>query len=72
MTCCIVGLLILLVVGRLRRAVGGPVDEPVLFAPVARRAAPGQTLPEPLTRQVLPSRVSPRVVSISAAKYTAP
>ena len=49
MTCCIVGLLILSVVGRLRRAVGGPVDEPVLFAPVARRAAPGQTLPEPLT-----------------------
>jgi len=47
-TCCIVGLLILSVVGRLRRAVGGPVDEPVLFAPVARRAAPGQMLPEPV------------------------
>ena len=26
------------------------------------------TLPEPETRQVLPSRVSPRVASISAAK----
>lgn len=48
MTCCIVGLLILSVVGRLRRAVGAPVEEPVLFAPVARRAAPGQTVPEPM------------------------
>jgi len=48
MTCCIVGLLILSVVGRLRRAVGGPVEAPVLFAPVARRAAPGQTVPEPV------------------------
>ena len=49
MTCCIVGLLILSVVGRLRRAVGRPVAEPVLFAPVARRPAPGQTLSQPPT-----------------------
>ena len=49
MTCCIVGLLILSVVARVRRAIGRPVVESVLFAPVARRAAPGQTLPEPST-----------------------
>ena len=48
MTCCIVGLLILSMVARVRRAVGRPVEDPVVFAPVARRAAPGQTLPEPL------------------------
>lgn len=48
MTCCIVGLLILSLVSRVRRVLGGRVDAPVLFAPVARRAAPGQTLPEPV------------------------
>ena len=48
MTCCIVGLLILSVVNRIRRAVGGRVDEPALFAPVARRPAPGETLPQPV------------------------
>lgn len=47
MTCCIVGLLILSVVGRIRRAVGRPAADPVLFAPVAYRPAPGQALPEP-------------------------
>lgn len=47
MTCCIVGLLILSVVGRIRRAVGG-AETPILFAPVARRPAPGQTLPPPV------------------------
>lgn len=45
MTCCIVGLFILAVVGRVRRAVGlAPDEEQSLFAPVAQRAAPGQTL----------------------------
>lgn len=48
MTCCIVGLLILAMVGRIRRAVGLRAAEPELFAPVARRAAPGQTVPEPV------------------------
>lgn len=47
MTCCILGLFVLAVVSRIRRAFGGRVEEPVLFAPVARRAAPGQTAPEP-------------------------
>ena len=43
MTCCILGLLILTAVGRVRRAVGvGRKDAPVLFAPVAFRPAPGQ------------------------------
>lgn len=53
MTCCIVGLLILSLVSRVRRVLGGRVDEPVLFAPVARRAAPGQTLPEPVYAEAL-------------------
>lgn len=42
MTCCIVGLLLLTVVGRLRRIFGGRAGEPALFAPVARRPAAGQ------------------------------
>jgi uncharacterized membrane protein len=70
MTCCIIGLLILSVVGRLRRAVGGPVDEPVLFAPVARRAAPGQTLPEPLTVSADPGP-PPRGKSSPVLRYCA-
>lgn len=44
MTCCIVGLLIMMAVGRIRRAIGrAPNDSDVatLFAPVARRPAPG-------------------------------
>ena len=49
MTCCIVGLLILSLVRRVRRVVGVRAEEPALFAPVARRAAPGQTLPEVLS-----------------------
>lgn len=48
MTCCIIGLLILAVVNRIRRVVGGRVDEPVIFAPVARRPAPGESLPQPM------------------------
>jgi hypothetical protein len=48
MTCCIVGLLILSVVNRIRRAVGGRVGEPALFAPVARRPGPGEMTPLPL------------------------
>jgi hypothetical protein len=50
MTCCIVGLLILSVVNRIRRATGGRVDEPALFAPVARRPAPGATAPPAVAR----------------------
>lgn len=60
MTCCIVGLLILSLVGRLRRAVGRPAAEPVLFAPVARRAAPGQTLPEPVVAAAEAGTAPPR------------
>jgi hypothetical protein len=53
MTCCIVGLLIMMAVGRIRRALGGaprgaPRDAEVVFAPVARRPAPGQTLAAPV------------------------
>lgn len=70
MTCCIVGLLIASVVGRLRRAVGGSVGEPVLFAPVARRAAPGQTLPEPLTVSA-DSFPAPRKRSSPVLRYCA-
>ena len=44
MTCCIVGLLILAVVGRIRRAFGGAGETTMLFAPVAHRPAPGQTV----------------------------
>ncbi len=47
MTCCIVGLFILAMVNRIRRALGGRVDEPALFAPVARRPAPGETVTAP-------------------------
>jgi hypothetical protein len=42
MTCCIVGLAIMMVLGRLRRVFGGRDETPVLFAPVAQRPAPGQ------------------------------
>jgi hypothetical protein len=45
MICCIVGLLILTTVGRLRRLLGlGAGETPALFAPVAQRPAPGQVL----------------------------
>lgn len=44
------GLLIFSVVSRIRRAVGGKADEPVLFAPVASRPAPGQALPPAAVR----------------------
>lgn len=54
MTCCIVGILLTMAFARLRRATGfarlgrngaRPAPAPVLFAPVARRPAPGQELP---------------------------
>ena len=45
MTCCIVGLLIFAVVGRIRRVFGGGADDTsMLFAPVAQRPAPGQSM----------------------------
>ncbi|MCH9642865.1 MAG: hypothetical protein K0U69_15820 [Actinomycetia bacterium] len=45
MTCCIVGLLIFAVVGRVRRAFGGGAsDATTLFAPVAQWPGPGQTV----------------------------
>ena len=49
MTCCIVGLLIMVAVGRVRRLLGR-AEEPMLFAPTARRPAPGQaiTMMEPV------------------------
>lgn len=43
MTCCIVGLLIMAALGRVRRLLGR-VETTSLFAPVAQRPAPGQTL----------------------------
>ena len=42
MICCIVGLAIMMVLGRLRRIFGGGDAPAVLFAPVAQRPAPGQ------------------------------
>ena len=45
MTCCIVGLLIFAVVGRIRRVFGGAAaDTSMLFAPVAQRPVPGQSM----------------------------
>ena len=45
MTCCIVGLLIFAVAGRIRRVFGGGADDTsMLFAPVAQRPAPGQSM----------------------------
>lgn len=44
MTCCIVGLLIMAAIGRIRRALGlRRTEAEVLFAPIARWPAPGQT-----------------------------
>lgn len=57
MTCCIVGLLIFAAIGRVRRLTGVRRGETVnLFAPVAQRPAPGQTLaavvaPEPIAEE---------------------
>lgn len=46
MTCCILGLVLMAAIGRVRRLFGArPVSTPDLFAPVARRPAPGETLP---------------------------
>ena len=57
MTCCIVGLLILSIVNRIRRAIGVRVDEPALFAPVARRPGPGESAPLPVARPAADSAV---------------
>lgn len=46
MTCCIVGVLLTMAFLRIRRLFGRRPAEPMLFAPVARRPAPGETLPE--------------------------
>lgn len=45
MTCCILGLLLMAAVGRIRRLFGGRPKDAALFAPVARRPAPGEELP---------------------------
>ena len=66
--CCIVGLGILMVVGRLRRllGLGRSGETTVLFAPVARRPAPGQPpLCEP--SPVIESRSEP----VSVLRYCA-
>ena len=69
MTCCIVGLLILSIVNRIRRAIGVRVDEPALFAPVARRPGPGESAPLPVAR---PAAVTPRPRADSAVlRYSA-
>ena len=67
MTCCIVGLLILSVVNRIRRAAGGRLAEPALFAPVARRPAPGEAVPQPLA----PSAVAADAVTSAVFRYCA-
>lgn len=69
MICCIVGLLILTTVGRLRRLVGLRTGEnTVLFAPVAQRPAAGQAVfapaapaTEPAEPAVAPRRPDPNV-----------
>jgi len=66
MTCCIVGLLILSVVNRIRRAAGGRIDEPALFAPVARRPAPGEALPQPLAPTAI---AASRAVTSAVFRY---
>jgi hypothetical protein len=46
MTCCILGLVLMAAIGRVRRIFGArPFPTSDLFAPVARRPAPGETLP---------------------------
>lgn len=69
MTCCIVGLLILSVVNRIRRAVGGRVEEPALFAPVARRPAPGETVLQPVA--VAPAELPQPPVDSPVLRYCA-
>lgn len=66
MTCCIVALLILSVVGRVRRAFGR-ADAPMLFAPVARRPAPGQTLTAPVPAGAEPPPATAVVFRYAAA-----
>lgn len=45
MTCCILGLVVLAAIARVRRMFGARAVPAELFAPVARRPAPGETLP---------------------------
>jgi len=71
MTCCIVGLLILSVVNRIRRAAGGKIDEPALFAPVARRPAPGEALPQPLAPTAIAASRAPTAIAASRAVTSA-
>jgi hypothetical protein len=74
MTCCIVGLLILSIVNRIRRAAGVRVDQPVLFAPVARRPGPGETAALPVARPAavtLPPRADSPVLRYSALAIVA-
>ena len=67
MTCCIVGLFLLVVVGRIRRALGLVPDEAqTLFAPMAQRPAPGQTLVAPI-----PAAVEARPVGAAVSRYAA-
>ncbi|MEI6252367.1 MAG: hypothetical protein WCP30_06135 [Mycobacteriaceae bacterium] len=66
MTCCIVGLFILAVVGRVRRAFGA-VETPMVFAPVAQRPAPGQSLPQPMSVAADPSPAGAAVFRYAAA-----
>jgi len=66
MTCCIVGLLVLAVVGRIRR-VFGVAEEPALFAPVATRPAPGQILPQPVRVDADPRPAGAAVFRYAAA-----
>jgi hypothetical protein len=65
MTCCIVGLLIMTLVGRFRRAVG-LAEKPELFAPVASRPAPGQTLTAAAVGQA-----APRPATAAVFRYAA-
>ncbi|HOB49022.1 MAG TPA: hypothetical protein PKK01_06870 [Mycobacterium sp.] len=55
MTCCILGLMLMAAIGRVRRMFGRQVPAADLFAPVARRPAPGEVWP------VVPIEVLPPV-----------
>lgn len=63
MVCCIVGLVVLVVVGRVRRLLGltRSGGEVVLFAPVASRPAPGQA---PALESAPVAEAVPGVVSV--------
>lgn len=66
MTCCVIGLLILAIVGRFRRAVGR-AEAPALFAPVAQRPVPGQTLVAPMPAEPEPPQGSAAVFRYAAS-----